>query len=257
MPPIRIGSTEVSKIYVGSTEIGKAYLGENQVFGSSTAARTIWFIHVNGSAVNLRGYNANTRMRDTSKDLSLTLTIGSDTIVSDGSTLWVVPLIFSGNTNIMAYNAGDLTRDTSKDFTATGLINIRGSATDGTTIWLFSGRNGRAYTAATGARDSGKDFRVVNNVSGATCDGTTIFFSGDGIIFGWNVATRTIDRSKDITVTIPFTNSRGIATDGTTLWMISSSGNTARAFDIATRARDSGKDIVIGSPSPGYWAGAT
>tara|TARA_R100001460_G_scaffold16061_1_gene35284 strand:- start:4315 stop:4962 length:648 start_codon:yes stop_codon:yes gene_type:complete len=40
--PIKVGSSEMTKLYVGSTEISKAYKGSDQVFPSSTGTTTTW-----------------------------------------------------------------------------------------------------------------------------------------------------------------------------------------------------------------------
>ena len=55
------------------------------------------------------------------------------------------------------------------------------------------------------------------------------------------------DSGKD--VTLSGTNFQGAASDGTTLWFIDDTGDRAQAYVAATQARDSGRDISLGSGS--------
>ena len=269
MPPINLGSTEISKIYLGSTEVDKAYLGSTEVYSTAAATipTTLWFNYNNQSSI---AYDAATRARETSRDLS----VGFGNAVSDGTTLWAL----SGD-YLRAYTAATGRRDTSKDFDAGR--TWWDVVTDGTTVWFWGwdgrGYAMRAYTFPSFTRDSGKDFYVPSSFwnratmqrGGVVTDGTNIWICSvrNRIITanGYNISTRT-QNFRDIRITeIPRDTSnfssnlhvRSAMYNGTTLWFFlnverqRSYTVNAYAFTASTRSADSTKNIYPQVPTGG------
>ena len=111
----------------------------------------------------------------------------------------------------------------------------------------------------TPSRDTAKDISL-GAVGGGLwrggfSNGTTLWFVDEtavgGRIFAYKASDRTRDSGKDITTTIE--DLEGGVTDGTTYWLVND-GSTALAYVLGTNARDSGKDINLGSR--GVWRGA-
>ena len=181
------------------------------------AGNTIWLL--NDTTGSADAYNALTRARESSKDISL----GSGTwqgAVSDGTTLWFTQF---ANTTAVAYNASTGARDGAKDITLAGSRNEHrtGAAYDGTTLWFVNDTDDTAYayTASTRGRDSSKDIKLgsADAWNSAVSDGTTI----------WFVRQTLSTRFPEPTTYV------------------------ARAYNASTLARDSAKDIDLGAAPNG------
>lgn len=237
----------MSKIYLGSTEITKAYVGANEVFSSAppavATATTLWF--VTGSTA--RAYTAATRARDSSKDITLASRTYRNA-VSDGTTLW-----FVSGVNLIAYNASTRARDSAKDFSLSSEARwISASVSDGTTIWLNTGRytNTQAYTAATRTLDLTKRYAQDRNLDAAAYANGTMWWADGTRAVAINTTTRSTDPGKDfVLLTRDATDG---TSDGVTLWFLYTNG-TVQAYNSVSRARDSAKDISLGS---GTWVAA-
>ena len=152
------------------------------------------------------------------------------------------------------------TRDSSLDI-ALGTGSWYGGASDGITLWFIDAVAdiADAYVAATRARDSAKDIDL-SGISaigwgGAVSDGTTIWFVHSTIstsrAYAHTAATQARDAGNDVSLAATGFWT-GAASDGTTLWFVENNADVALAYVAATRARDSAKDIALGT---GDWHG--
>lgn len=149
-----------------------------------------------------------------------------------------------------------------------GAGNWQGGAIAGDTVWIVEkttstinsdGGVARAFSVAEetfGERDATKDIDLGNSgrFSGAATDGTTIWFPNrdNDELVAYTIATRALDISKTIALETNGGISSGIdpqgaTTDGTTLWVVDRvrrGSIVARAFVLATGARDADKDVT-------------
>ena len=139
---------------------------------------------------------------------------------SDGTTTWSVD---TDSDSLLATSVATGERVTGKDFTglaAAGNADPRGLWSDGVTMWVSDGEDRRiyAYGITSKARVSSKEF----DVSGV----------------GWG-------NGPKGSVQGPL----GIWSDGTTMWVVSDETDTAYAYVMATKERDSAKDLTLNGRS--------
>ena len=140
---------------------------------------------------------------------------------------------------------------------------------NGTTMWVADWDDDKlyAYTLATGARDTSKEFdlHLVNdNPIGIWSDGVTMWVADWGInrIFAYMLATGAQDTSKTVVLDNANTNPAGIWSDGITMWVADDSDDKLYAYTLATRGRDASRDFdtlaVENDVAFGIWSdGAT
>ena len=226
--------------------------------GGVSDGTTLWFVTFSANPI-ARAYNASTRARDSSKDITL---IGNPASLRSGvfadNTLWFIDF----QTDIArAYNASTRARDSSKDISL-GTGTWYGGASDGITLWFIDDDTDTvyAYNASTRARDSSKDIRLAGSTlwSGAVYAVGTLWFSsfsgGTSIAYAYNASTRARDSSKDIS--LPATNSsnawRSGVSDGTTLWFVGGGTTQARAYSLPSTTPGTTIPPLINIPKGNY-----
>ena len=129
---------------------------------------------------------------------------------------------------------------------------------DGTTMWvLYNGSSGDklfAYTLATGANDTSKEFNLHadnNFPHGIWSDGTTVWVaendSTENKLYAYTLATGARVTSKEFTLHADNGFPEGMWSDGTTIWVGDSDDGKAYAYTLATGARVTAKDINLHS----------
>ncbi len=139
---------------------------------------------------------------------------------------------------------------------------------DGTTIWVGDPGAGSprlyAYTLATGARDTTKEFNLSGantNMLGVWSDGTTIWV-GDhhhDKLFAYTLATGARDTTKEFNLSGSNDAPQGLWSDGTTIWVTDSRDRKVYAYTLSTGARDTNKEFnLTGVIAPrGLWSDGT
>ena len=132
-----------------------------------------------------------------------------------------------------------------------------GAASDGTTAWVIDDNENaaRAWTVATGARDTSNDILLDNNPwrdAAVADDKLFILSAGPRRIFGFNLSDKA--QSREYVISQGANPYQALASDGATLWAVSNGDNKAYAYDAtaATTTRLSGKDITL---TDGNWQG--
>ena len=193
---------------------------------------------------------------------SLDITLGTGTYnggCTDGTTIW---FINSNNNRAEAYIGSTRTRDSSKDISFTrisGFNGYGGCVVRNNTFWIFQFDNDNyetylhAYNKNTQARDTTKDKNSSNNGE----EHSYIFNVGDQVwttdyeyqeVHIYNLGASGSSYPRITTFSI--TNGGGMAggfSDGTTAWIIFNNTNIAQAYNGSTRARESSKDITLGT----------
>ena len=124
---------------------------------------------------------------------------------------------------------------------------------NGTTMWVADWDDDKlyAYTLATGARDTSKEFdlhHANDEPIGIWSDGVTMWVADWGInrIYAYTLATGAQDTSKTtVVLDRANTNPAGIWSDGITMWVADDSDDKLYAYTLGTEARDSDKDIDL------------
>ena len=146
-------------------------------------------------------------------------------------------------------------RDTAKDITLAN-YDYADIWSNGTTIWAlnWSGKVLEAYTLATGARDTSKEFNLHTDNArgyGIWSDGTTVWVadSDDSKLYAYTLADGTRQDGTNNTTNKEFdthadnADPAGIWSDGTTMWVGDASDNKVYAYTLASGARDTGKEF--------------
>ena len=188
----------------------------NNVFTDMTGmwsdGTTIWLSDRNNisNADTIYAYNISTRLRDSSKDITLHLDNQYPiSIWSDGTIIYV--LNTDSSSHIYAYNLFDGTRNISEEFTPPIISS-------------------RFYVGITG-------------------DDTYIYlFNTNGILYKYNKTTKVNVPSQNINIPLPLyllTIRIDCWLEGTTLWVSDAGYTSIRSYDISTRTRDASKDINL------------
>ena len=203
---------------------------------------------------------------------------------SDGTTLWMSD---TSADKIFAYSMETGERETGNDFdalSATGNNDPTGIWSDETTMWVADVVDQKIYAYSMDSKewDADNDFDTLLDAGnerpgGLWSNGTTLWVvdKGSATIYAYDLDTKERDEGKDIDVpqyykwpsdvNIRRLSPFGIWSDNTTLWVsMWVAGSDAffsqiYAYDITTKARDSGKDIATlvgaGNHNPqGIWS---
>ena len=180
--------------------------------------------------------------------------------IAAGSTVAIGEYVFGSSDATKTWlwptrNGRVVYRDTQIDLPAS---SWEGAASDGTTAWVIDDNENaaRAWTLATGARDTGRDISLDNNSwrDAAVADGKLFILSaGPRRIFGFNLSDKA--QSREYVISQGANPYQALASDGATLWAVSNGDNKAYAYDAtaATTTRLPDNDITLTS---GNWQGA-
>ncbi len=268
------GSTAGSTMWIADDNekriFAYEYNGTTGKFERKNDSKDIWR---QGNAVD-SGFN--------DKDLT-----GLQGIWSDGETMWVVDNEGSRSgeeQKILAYSlTGSRYRDPAKDYRMLGDFGNdrpRGIWSDGETMWVADQTDNKlyayhAYLALTSRNDKQDFIKTLkaaenNTPKGMWSDGQTLWVvdGDDNKLYAYNLATKARDFDKEIDLAESLTDLEnednsdpsGIWSDRTTIWVADSGDDKLYAYNLATKARDSNKEIDLDSnnsnPS-GLWANET
>ena len=172
------------------------------------------------------------------RDLNHLAAAGNDSpqgIWSDGTTMWIAD-DDDDDDKLYAYTLATGVRDASKEFSLhNDNGNPKGIWSDGTTIWVADDGDDKlyAYTLSGGARESSKEFSLHTDNDapwGIWSDGTTIWVTNgaDPILYAYTLDNGARQDGTGGTTNMEFRlngeslNARGIWSDGSTLWVSSS-----------------------------------
>ena len=159
-----------------------------------------------------------------------------------------------------------------KDFTDLDSQNTDtdGVWTNGTTMWALDSTDDKiyAYTLATKARDSAKDFASLHVVGaekpyGIWSDGTTMWVATGTDLYAYKMSDKSRDSAKDIDLFASSSGNHqpfGIWSDGTTMWVADYIDNKLYAYKLSDGSHDSAKDITLHSDNAnanGIWSDGT
>ena len=167
-------------------------------------------------------------------------------------------------------------RTTDKDFDLDGNnYTPRGSWSDGTTLWVADNYQDKvyAYTLSSGASDTSKNITLNSangDPSGVWSDGTTLWVSdsGDDKVYAYTLSDGARDTAKEFNLassswnqaTQDNGNSRGMWSDGTTLWVGDLTDKRLYAYTLAGGARDRDKEFALHAANAypyDYWSDGT
>lgn len=242
---------------------------------------TMWV--ADSKDAKIYAYKMSDKSRDASKDFDTLSSAGNNDPVgiwSDGTTMWVVD---AEQNNVYAYDMTTKANEVSSGFNTTS-DNSEDPAyitSDGTTFWITGcaysyecrGRDKKvyAYTVADQTRDA---FRDINSVLDTSVNNTELGFAPIGLWYNSNnnyvsvvdasdygrhqvktyehkingAVAKLLGPASVITLENEF-NSRGIFSDGTTLWVSNHAGNQSGigarvlAYTLATGERDTSKNF--------------
>ena len=256
---IVLGGKNVTTVYVGDSEVERVYVGDVRILGDAappppvpTTPSIIDLVSANtqtsglwsdGTTMwvadfgddKLYAYTLSTGARDAGKEFDLhsdnSLPVG---LWSDGTTMWVLD---SSDEKVYAYTLATGARDAGKEFDLVGQDDsLSGLWSDGTTMWMETGplfgtdtpNRLLAYTLATGARDTGKEFNLASANSdprGVWSDGTTMWVvdTDDDKLYAYTLSTGARDAGKEFDLASANSVPQGIWSDGTTMWVADSS----------------------------------
>jgi hypothetical protein len=255
--------------------------GNKNPEGIWTNGTTMWI--ADSQDAKIYAYKMSDKSRDASKDFDTLSSAGNNDPVgiwSDGTTMWVVD---SEQNNVYAYNMTTKANEVSSGFNTTS-DNSEDPAyitSDGTTFWITGctysyecrGRDKKvyAYTVADQTRDA---FRDINSVLDTSINNTELGFAPIGLWYNSSnnyvsvvdasdygrhqvktyehkvngAVAKLLGPASVITLENEF-NSRGIFSDGTTLWVSNHAGNQSGigarvlAYNLSTGERDASKDF--------------
>ena len=255
--------------------------GNKNPEGIWTDGTTMWV--ADSKDAKIYAYKMSDKSRDASKDFDTLSAAGNNNPVgiwSDGTTMWVVD---SEENNVYAYNMTTKANEVSSGFHTT-TDNSEDPAyitSDGTTFWITGctysyecrNRNKKvyAYTVADKTRDA---FRDINSVLDTSVNNTELGFAPIGLWYNSNnnyvsvvdasdygrhqvktyehkingAVAKLLGPASVITLENEF-NSRGVFSDGTTLWVSNHAGNQSGigarvlAYNLASGERDTSKDF--------------
>ena len=249
---------------------------------------TMWIS--DSSDEKLYAYSMSTKARDTAKEFN-TLDGAGNTrpvdIWSDGTTMWVSD---NEDAKIYAYSMSTKARDTAKEFNTldgAGNRSPLGIWSDGTTMWVIDLDDSKsyAYDLASNARVPAKDFALeAENTAPYSLwsDGTTMWvsdwdddkiytYNARGLVntnslnsvltriaFGRHLPTRDFNTLFDAGNTV----SRGIWSDGTTMWVADTDDDKLYAYSLSTKARVPAQDFntlsaASNNTPEGIWSDGT
>ena len=243
------------------------------VGGLWSNSTTIWMVDVVDAKIY--AYTLATGARDSDKDIDTLVAAGNTNpsgVWSDGTTMWVANKYESTwrDVKIYAYTLATGARDSDKDIDTLATYSnwfSSGLWSDCATMWVADyGRPGSdakiyAYTLATGARDSDKDFDTLSaagNTSpyGLWSDSSTMWVadyretSSDAKIYAYTLATGARDSDRDIDTTV--SAARGLWSDGTTIWVGDAVDGRLYAYYMGVSTSTpmrSLSDLVVGTPT--------
>ena len=292
-----LGGTKVSEAFLGTKTVSAAFLGTKQVFGAPMTPSGMapgvptGLTLTAGDAQVVASWTAVTATPAATYRLRYRTGTGAWTEVPTSALMATVSSLTNGTTyefQVRAENsAGNSAYSASVSVTPVGLpttwISLhsdngapQGIWSDGTTVWVvdFSDRKLYAYTLATGARDTTKEFDLtgIQQPYGPWSDGTTVWVSdyqADRLL-AYTISTGVRDSAKEFglaerTVFDEGNNDpRGCWSDGTTMWVVDITEDIVYAYTLATGARVSAKqfglaesNIVLNSSPQGIWGDGT
>ncbi len=231
---------------------------------SNSAAKGIWgnddtfWVANDGAgtvaADKLYAYNRSDGSRDTGSDFDNLNTAGNNDargICSDGTTMFVAD---SGDNKVYAYKMSDTTRDSSKDVTLDADNgSAHGLSCDSTHLWVANDTSSHliskifVYLRSDGSHASTLDIGAgtlspsntdgtINNhrPSGMWSNGTTLFVADhvDEKIYAYQLADRTRDDDKNLSLDTDNADPEGLWFDGRVLWVVDSSDVQLYAYDL-------------------------
>ena len=230
---------------------------------SNSGARGIWgnddtfWVANDGAgsvaADKLYAYNRSDGSRDTGSDFDNLNTAGNNDargICSDGTTMFVAD---SGDNMVYAYKMSDTTRDSSKDVTLDADNgSAHGLSCDSTHLWVADATNSHTTSKifvyeTDGTHASSLDIGAgtlspsntdgtINNhrPSGMWSNGTTLFVADhvDGKIYAYQLADRTRDDAKNLSLDTDNADAEGLWFDGRVLWVVDTSDGQLYAYDL-------------------------
>ncbi len=251
---------------------------------SNSAAKGIWgnddtfWVANDGTgsvaADKLYAYNRSDGLRDTGSDFDNLNTAGNNDargICSDGTTMFVAD---SGDNKVYAYKMSDTTRDSSKDV-ALDADNgsAHGLSCDSAHLWVADDTNDHltskifVYLRSDGSHASTLDIGAgtlspsntdgtINNhrPSGMWSNSTTLFVADhvDDKIYAYQLADRTRDDAKNLSLDTDNTDAEGLWFDGRVLWVVDTSDLQLYAYDLPGAQPDN--TPAIGVPTLGATA---
>ena len=232
-----------------------------------TDGTTMWVVDdvTYQGAAQVRPITLSTGARDTNKDFSLHLDNDSPAgLWSDGVTLWVVDL-----NKVYAYTLSNGNRDTAKEYTldsqnTTGV----GIWSDGATTWVSNSPSGNAdkiyayHSKSPGTGSAGSaGARSDNPAHTPIVAGWRLERDGAGVLrvtaktdsspnraaAAATPAPGSRDEGNDVTTLAAAGNTSpdGLWSDGATLWVVDTDDRMLYAYDLASKARDPGKDVAL------------
>ena len=192
---------------------------------------TVW---VSDQASDIYAYSRSTSSRDEDKEFSGNVLFSAGNahrlgIWSDGTTMFVVD---DADGMVYAYELSEMSRDSAKDIVLDeSQTEARGIWGNGDTIWVSNDdHRNRDDAVLAYKRDSGEEY-----------------------------GSRDSDKDFSASTLGPASNTdvRGIASDGTTMWVADSFDSRLYAYKLSDQTRDPGKDVRLdtdnGAPG-GVWA---
>ncbi len=138
--------------------------------------------------------------------------------------------------------------------------------TDGTTIWALDSTDDKiyAYTVATKARDTSKDFASLPGIGSSTpygiwSDGATMWVAAGSKIYAYKMSDKSRDTSKEFSTLAGAGNHQpfGIWSDGTTMWVADYTDNKIYAYKMSDKSRDTSKEFTLNNANDnpnGIWS---
>ena len=137
-----------------------------------------------------------------------------------------------------------------------GNVDPSGIWSDGATMWVVDGVDNKlyAYTLATGARDTAKEWDLHSDNADARdvwSDGTTMWVADqdDDKLYAYTLSTGARDTAKEWDLHSDNGSPRGIWSDGTTMWVADSIDNKLYAYALSDGDRDTDKEWNVPADS--------
>ncbi len=185
-------------------------------------------------------------------------------IWSDGTSMWIAD---DEDDKVYAYDLASGARDETRDIDsldAAGNNHPRGIWSDGTTLWIADDEDDKvyAYELASGARYEARDIDTLSGTStddpwGLWSDGASMLVAS---IAQGHLARHDVPASAWSRVLLDAANSasRGVWSDGTTVWVADSAADKVFAYNLASGARVTSRDIdtldADNTHSRGIWS---
>ena len=145
---------------------------------------------------------------------------------------------------------------------AAGNADPQGIWSDATTMWVADSEDNKlyAYTLATGARDTDKEFNLHadnDDPRGIWSDDTTMWVadSEDNKLYAYALATGARDTDKEFNLHADNDDPRGIWSDDTTMWV--ADVGQLYAYTVVGGARDTDKEFEPIQDAVGIWSNGT